>query len=180
MFAAILAIICGACVITCCNSGDDNPVVSPTGDSLKVVSDDVMALGYCLKIYDAYRPQKATLTTPTTQSPSGLRRPRWLFAMFVMFSAKVFPVLEERNRASFTVVGGWSTTPDPLQVGLTCLPYPFFSDAAFLKRKLKFFIGLAYISLYLSKFAAKNYNNPAYEKEVISICNAVGNSSLHR
>ena len=28
-------------------------------DSLKAVSDDVMALGYRLKIYDAYRPQKA-------------------------------------------------------------------------------------------------------------------------
>ena len=33
MFAAILVIICGACVITCCNSDDDNPVVSPTDDS---------------------------------------------------------------------------------------------------------------------------------------------------
>ena len=34
--------------------------------------------------------------------------------------------LEERNWASFTVVGGWSTTPDQLQVGLTRLLYPFF------------------------------------------------------
>ena len=34
--------------------------------------------------------------------------------------------LEERNWASYTVVGGWSTTPDQLQVGLTRLLYPFF------------------------------------------------------
>ena len=105
MFAAILTIICGACVITCC-SEDDNPVASVTDDSsqfvtltdaipdaileiryfgtynfvgsridgyeeptalltkkaaeaLKAVSDDVCAQGYRLKIYDAYRPQKA-------------------------------------------------------------------------------------------------------------------------
>ncbi len=105
MIAAIL-IISGACVITCCNSDEDNPVVSPTDDSsqfvilseavpdaileiryystynfvgaridgyeeptalltkqaakaLKEVSDDVMSQGYRLKVYDAYRPQKA-------------------------------------------------------------------------------------------------------------------------
>ncbi len=104
-FAAILIIICGAGVFTCCSSKDRNPVVSPTDDSsqfenladavpdaileiryygtynfvgqridgyeeptalltkqaaaaLKEVSDDVMAQGYRLKIYDAYRPQK--------------------------------------------------------------------------------------------------------------------------
>ena len=34
--------------------------------------------------------------------------------------------LAERNWASYTVVGGWSTTPDQLQVGLTRLLYPFF------------------------------------------------------
>jgi peptidoglycan/LPS O-acetylase OafA/YrhL len=34
--------------------------------------------------------------------------------------------LEERSYASYTVVGGWSTTPDQLQVGLTRLLYPFF------------------------------------------------------
>ena len=35
-------------------------------------------------------------------------------------------LLEARNWASYTVVGGWSTTPDQLQVGLTRLLYPFF------------------------------------------------------
>ena len=34
--------------------------------------------------------------------------------------------LEARNWASYTVVGGWSTTPEQLQVGLTRLLYPFF------------------------------------------------------
>ena len=34
--------------------------------------------------------------------------------------------LEERSWASYTVVGGWSTSPDQLQVGLTRLLYPFF------------------------------------------------------
>ena len=108
MIAAILFILCGACVVTCCNSNDDQPsvVVSPTDDNsqfvtltdavpdaileiryfstynfvgqridgyeeptalltkeaakaLKEVSDDVRSQGYRLKIYDAYRPQKA-------------------------------------------------------------------------------------------------------------------------
>jgi len=35
--------------------------------------------------------------------------------------------LTERSYASYTVMGGWSTTPDQLQVGLTRLLYPFFS-----------------------------------------------------
>ncbi|MBR5395309.1 MAG: acyltransferase [Bacteroidaceae bacterium] len=35
--------------------------------------------------------------------------------------------LQERSYGSYTVVGGWSTTPDQLQVGLTRLLYPFFS-----------------------------------------------------
>ena len=38
MFAAILVIICGACVITCCNRDEDNPVVSPTDDSSQFVT----------------------------------------------------------------------------------------------------------------------------------------------
>ena len=38
----------------------------------------------------------------------------------------VFGFLEERSWASYTVVGGWSTTPGQLQVGLTRLLYPFF------------------------------------------------------
>jgi len=107
MIAAILLILSGTCVITCCSGNDDNPVaVNPTDDSsqfvtltdavpdaileiryfgtynfvgqridgyeeptalvtkkaaeaLRKVSDEVRSQGYRLKIYDAYRPQKA-------------------------------------------------------------------------------------------------------------------------
>ena len=101
MIAAVL-IICGACVFTCCDDGDDavspemdssqfvtltdavpdaileiryygtynfvgariDGYLEPTAlltkqaaDSLRKVSDDLVAQGYRLKIYDAYRPQ---------------------------------------------------------------------------------------------------------------------------
>lgn len=42
--------------------GYDHPVAvltSQAADSLKVVSDELLALGYRIKIYDCYRPQKA-------------------------------------------------------------------------------------------------------------------------
>ena len=38
MLAATLVIISGVCVITCCGSEDDNPVVSPTDDSSQFVT----------------------------------------------------------------------------------------------------------------------------------------------
>lgn len=37
-----------------------------------------------------------------------------------------FGLLEARNWASYTVIGGWSLTPDQLTVGVTRLLYPFF------------------------------------------------------
>lgn len=37
----------------------------------------------------------------------------------------VFGVLEARAYAAFTIVGGWSLTPDQLLIGLTRLAYPF-------------------------------------------------------
>ena len=105
MLAAILAILCGTCVISCSDDKKEAPAVSPTEDTsqfvtltdavpdaileiryygtynfvgqridgyeqptalltrqaakaLKNVSDNVMAQGYRLKIYDAYRPQR--------------------------------------------------------------------------------------------------------------------------
>ena len=105
MLAAILAILCGTCVISCSDDKKEAPAVSPTEDTsqfvtltdavpdaileiryygtynfvgqridgyeqptalltrqaakaLKAVSDNVMAQGYRLKIYDAYRPQR--------------------------------------------------------------------------------------------------------------------------
>ena len=38
----------------------------------------------------------------------------------------ILGVLEVRSYASYTVVGGWSLTPDQLQIGFTRLAYPFF------------------------------------------------------
>ncbi len=38
VMAAILFVICGACVITCCGSKDDSPAVSPTDDSSQFVT----------------------------------------------------------------------------------------------------------------------------------------------
>ena len=105
MLAAILAILCGTCVISCSDDKKEAPAVSPTEDTsqfvtltdavpdaileiryygtynfvgqridgyeqptalltrqaakaLKTVSDNVMAQGYRLKIYDASRPQR--------------------------------------------------------------------------------------------------------------------------
>lgn len=42
------------------------------------------------------------------------------------FNIDVTGFLAARDYASFTVVGGWSLTPDQLQIGLTRLLYPFF------------------------------------------------------
>lgn len=60
-----------------------------------------------------------------------------VLALFVAFSAvwvvllcfniDVFGVLDARSYAAYTVVGGWSLTPDQIQVGLTRLLYPFFA-----------------------------------------------------
>ena len=53
-----------------------------------------------------------------------------IFAVFTItlcLDIDVTGFLAERSYASYTVVGGWSTTPDQLQVGLTRLLYPFFS-----------------------------------------------------
>ena len=49
-----------------------------------------------------------------------------VLTIMLCLNIDVFGLLEERNWASYTVVGGWSTTPGQLQVGLTRLLYPFF------------------------------------------------------
>jgi peptidoglycan/LPS O-acetylase OafA/YrhL len=48
------------------------------------------------------------------------------FTIILCLNIDVTGFLAERSWASYTVVGGWSTTPDQLQVGLTRLLYPFF------------------------------------------------------
>ena len=53
----------------------------------------------------------------------------FLFAILTIIlclNIDVTGFLAERDWAAYTVVGGWSTTPDQLQVGLTRLLYPFF------------------------------------------------------
>ena len=49
-----------------------------------------------------------------------------ILTIILCLNIDVTGFLEVRNWASYTVVGGWSTTPDQLQVGLTRLLYPFF------------------------------------------------------
>ena len=49
-----------------------------------------------------------------------------ILTIILCLNIDVTGFLETRNWASYTVVGGWSTTPDQLQVGLTRLLYPFF------------------------------------------------------
>ena len=48
------------------------------------------------------------------------------FTIILCLNIDVFGFLEERSWAAYTVVGGWSTTPDQLQIGFTRLLYPFF------------------------------------------------------
>ena len=43
------------------------------------------------------------------------------------FDIDIFGFLADRSYASYTVIGGWCTTPDQLQIGFTRLLYPFFS-----------------------------------------------------
>ncbi|MDO4164173.1 MAG: acyltransferase [Bacteroides sp.] len=52
-----------------------------------------------------------------------------LFAVLTIIlclNIDVFGFLEARSYAAYTVIGGWSLTPDQLQIGLTRLLYPFF------------------------------------------------------
>lgn len=52
-----------------------------------------------------------------------------LFAVLTLIlclDLDVFGFLAARSYASYTVIGGWSLTPDQLQIGLTRLLYPFF------------------------------------------------------
>ena len=61
--------------------------------------------------------------------------------------------LEERSWAMYTVVGGWSLTPDQLQVGATRLLYPFFCGLL-LSRLMNG--GSKFFTLHSSLFTLKN------------------------
>ena len=49
-----------------------------------------------------------------------------VFTIILCLNIDIFGVLAERSYAAYTVIGGWSTTPDQLQIGFTRLLYPFF------------------------------------------------------
>ena len=49
-----------------------------------------------------------------------------VFTIILCLNFDIFGVLAERSYAAYTVIGGWSTTPDQLQIGFTRLLYPFF------------------------------------------------------
>ena len=59
-----------------------------------------------------------------------------ILTLFVVLSAiltvtlclniDIFHVLQTRDYAAYTVIGGWSLTPDQIQIGFTRLLYPFF------------------------------------------------------
>lgn len=50
-----------------------------------------------------------------------------LLTVLLCLDIDLFGWLAARNYAQYTVIGGWSLTPDQLQIGLTRLLYPFFS-----------------------------------------------------
>ena len=49
-----------------------------------------------------------------------------VFTIILCLNIDIFGVLAERSYAAYSVIGGWSTTPDQLQIGFTRLLYPFF------------------------------------------------------
>jgi peptidoglycan/LPS O-acetylase OafA/YrhL len=91
--------------------------------------------------------------------------------------------LAERDWASYTVVGGWSTTPDQFQVGLTRLLYPFFCGllvsrvgklikvkGAFWWCSLMILVVLAMPWMGLGTEGESRWTNGLYEAFVILIC----------
>ena len=91
--------------------------------------------------------------------------------------------LVERNYASYTVVGGWSTTPDQLQVGLTRLLYPFFCGLLIsrMRKLIKVKAGFWWCSLFivvlfcmpwmgLGTEGESRWTNGLYEAFCILVC----------
>lgn len=50
-----------------------------------------------------------------------------MLTIVLCFNIDILGVLSARSYACYTVIGGWSLTPDQLQIGFTRLCYPFFS-----------------------------------------------------
>ena len=65
------------------------------------------------------------------------RFPRWLLTLFVCATAvltldltldlNLFGMLDGRTAEAYTVIGGWSMTPDQLYIGFSRLLFPFFA-----------------------------------------------------
>ena len=49
-----------------------------------------------------------------------------ILTLTLCFNIDLFGFLQARQDEAYTVIGGWSLTPDQLQIGLTRLLYPFF------------------------------------------------------
>ena len=49
-----------------------------------------------------------------------------VLTVILCLNIDVFDCLSARDYAQYTVIGGWSLTPDQIQIGLTRLLYPFF------------------------------------------------------
>lgn len=91
--------------------------------------------------------------------------------------------LVERNYASYTVIGGWSTTPDQLQVCLTRLLYPFFCGLLIsrMRKLIKVKAGFWWCSLFivvlfcmpwmgLGTEGESRWTNGLYEAFCILVC----------
>ena len=110
----------------------------------------------------------------------------FLFAILTVIlclNIDVTGFLAERDWAAYTVVGGWSTTPDQLQVGITRLLYPFFCGllisrmGKLIKMKggfwwcsLMIVIVLAMPWMGLGTEGAERWTNGLYEAFCIIVC----------
>ena len=110
----------------------------------------------------------------------------FLFAILTVIlclNIDVTGFLAERDWAAYTVVGGWSTTPDQLQVGLTRLLYPFFCGllisrmgklikvkGGFWWCSLMIVIVLAMPWMGLGTEGAERWTNGLYEAFCIIVC----------
>lgn len=60
-----------------------------------------------------------------------------LMTVVLCLNIDITGFLGARNYASYTVIGGWSLTPDQLQIGITRLLYPFFCGLLVSRMKLQ-------------------------------------------
>lgn len=106
-----------------------------------------------------------------------------VLTIILCLNIDVIGFLVERNYASYTVIGGWSTTPDQLQVGLTRLLYPFFCGLLIsrMRKLIKVKAGFWWCSLFivvlfcmpwmgLGTEGESRWTNGLYEAFCILVC----------